>query len=56
MVVKQELEKMGLHPEKVTLGEVTLSEDGLSRDQQEKLDAALKNHGFERIDDRKAAQ
>src|SRR5688500_6918219 len=54
MVVKQELEKAGLHPEKVTLGEVTLSEDGLSHDQMEKMDATLKNHGFERIDDRKA--
>jgi AraC family transcriptional regulator len=54
MVVRQELERIGLHPEKVTLGEVTLSEDGLSPDQQEKLDAALKSYGFERIDDRKA--
>lgn len=54
MVVKQELEKQGLHPEKVALGEVTISEDHLTEEQQNKLDAALLNVGFERIDDRKA--
>jgi AraC family transcriptional regulator len=54
MVVKQELERHGLHPEKVALGEVTIAEDELSDEQQNKLDAALVNLGFERIDDRKA--
>src|SRR5688572_32104137 len=54
MVVKQELENQGLHPEKVTLGEVTISEDQLSEGQQKKLDDALIALGFERIDDRKA--
>jgi AraC family transcriptional regulator len=54
MVVKQELERQGLHPEKVSLGEVVIAEEGLSDDQQNKLDAALVNLGFERIDDRKA--
>ena len=54
MVVRQELERQGLHPEKVTLGEVTISEEKLSDDQHNKLDAALVNLGFERIDDRKA--
>ena len=54
MVVKQELEKQGLHPEKVTLGEVIIKEDNLSHDQQDRLDSALLNLGFERIDDRKA--
>ena len=53
MVVKQELESQGLHPEKVKLGEVTVKED-LSDEQQDRLDAALINLGFERIDDRKA--
>lgn len=53
MVVKQELERQGLHPEKVSLGEVTIKEESLSDDQQNKLDAALINLGFERIDDRK---
>lgn len=54
MVVKQEFEKLGLHPEKVSLGEVTVREDELSDEQEHKLDAALKPLGFERIDDRKA--
>jgi AraC family transcriptional regulator len=54
MVVKQELERQGLHPEKVSLGEVTIKEDRLSDDQQNRLDASLVSLGFERIDDRKA--
>lgn len=54
MVVKQELERQGLHPEKVALGEVTIKEDSLSDAQQDKLDSALVDLGFERIDDRKA--
>lgn len=54
MVVKQELEHQGLHPEKITLGEVTLKEENLSDEQQDRLDSALVNLGFERIDDRKA--
>ena len=51
--VKQELEKQGLHPEKITLGEVEIS-DHLSEKQLHDLDAALLELGFERIDDRKA--
>jgi AraC family transcriptional regulator len=54
MVVKQELERQGLHPKKVSLGEVVIAEDNLNDDQQNKLDAALVELGFERIDDRKA--
>lgn len=54
MVVKQELERQELHPIKVSLGEVVIDENELSDDQQNKLDAALVNLGFERIDDRKA--
>ena len=54
MVVKQELERQGLHPQKISLGEVVLEENELSDEQQDKLDAALVGHGFERIDDRKA--
>jgi YesN/AraC family two-component response regulator len=53
-VVKKELEQQGLHPEKVSLGEVVLEENELSTAQLEKLDAALVSHGFERIDDRKS--
>jgi AraC family transcriptional regulator len=54
MVVKQELERQGLHPEKISLGEVTIGEDNLTDTQQQKLESALINLGFERIDDRKA--
>lgn len=54
LVVNQELEKLGLHPEKVSLGEVILKEDHLSQDILNKLDSSLLNLGFERMDDRKA--
>ena len=54
MAVKQELEREGLHPQKVSLGEAILEEDSLSGDQQKKLDQALIDLGFERIDDRRA--
>jgi AraC family transcriptional regulator len=52
--VKNELERQGLHPEKISLGEATLSENELSATQLADLDTALINLGFERIDDRKA--
>lgn len=52
--VRQELEKLGLHPQKVSLGEVTILEDKLPDALQQQLDAALFSLGFERIDDRKA--
>ena len=54
IAVKQELERQGLHPETVTLGQATLSEEHLSEAQQKKLDEALISLGFERIDGRKA--
>jgi len=54
MVVEQELKNMGLHPETVALGEVTLQEETLSADQQKHLDEVLLKNGFERIDDRRA--
>jgi AraC family transcriptional regulator len=54
MVVKQELERQGLHPTKVSLGEVIIHENELTDQQHHKLDAGLINLGFERIDDRKA--
>ena len=54
MVVKQELERQGFHPEKVALGEATITEDHLTDKQISSLDSALVNLGFERIDDRKA--
>ncbi len=51
-VVKKELEKLGLHPETVELGTVTLrgEENGLER---EKISAALAYHGFVLLDDKK---
>ncbi len=54
MVVNQELEKLGYHPEKVALGEVVLKETNLLPAQQKQIDEALIAVGFERIDDRKA--
>jgi AraC-like DNA-binding protein len=54
MAVRQVLEGQGLHPETVVLGEAVLKEDNLTDEQHRKLDAALNNLGFERIDDRKS--
>lgn len=54
MVVNQELEKLGYHPEKVALGEVVLKENNLTTEQQKQIDEALMAVGFVRIDDRKA--
>jgi len=52
MVVKSELEKLGLHPEQVTLGEVMLKEDELSPQQLQDIGTALQQAGFELISDR----
>jgi AraC family transcriptional regulator len=52
MVVRQELEKMGLFPEKVVLGEAHLKEDP-GPENLMRIDQALLPLGFERIDDRK---
>lgn len=54
LVVRQELEKLGLQPEKVTLGEVTIREEHIPDATLKKLDETLVNLGFERMDDRKA--
>jgi len=51
--VKQVLEHHGLHPENIVLGEVSIRESELSIEQQKKLDVALSDLGFERIDDRR---
>lgn len=53
MVVEQALEKQGLKPEKVSLGEVTIDGE-LSAEAQAQLDQSLLDLGFERIDDRRA--
>src|SRR5664279_6208600 len=52
IVVKSELDKLGLHYNSVELGEVDLS-DKASRDQLERLDIALKLTGLELMDDNK---
>lgn len=52
--VKQEFEKVGLHPTKTTLGEVSIEEETIPPHQLTQLDEALQSLGFERIDDRKA--
>jgi YesN/AraC family two-component response regulator len=53
MVVKYELDKLGLHYTRVELGEVEILED-LSEEQQEKLDDALISCGLELMDDKKS--
>lgn len=52
--VKQEFENAGLHPQKITLGEIEIAEDTIAPEQLAQLDSALHGLGFERIDDRKA--
>ncbi|HEY3405149.1 MAG TPA: AraC family transcriptional regulator [Ohtaekwangia sp.] len=51
--VQQVTEQQGLQVEKITLGEISLKED-LTHEQFLKLDSALRNLGFERIDNRKS--
>lgn len=52
MVVKAELEKLGLHPVSIALGEVAIEERELSTNQNEELSKALQSVGFELIDDK----
>lgn len=53
MAVKAELEKAGLHPVTVELGEIEIKEEPTPEILQE-LNNSLKNIGFEIIDDRKS--
>lgn len=53
MIVKTELERLGLRHGIVDLGEVEISE-GITRQQREKLATALKKTGLELMDDKKA--
>jgi AraC-like DNA-binding protein len=53
MVVQAELEKLGLQPSRVTLGEVTLEQD-LSDGEKKLLDEKLQSLGFAIIDDKKS--
>jgi AraC-like DNA-binding protein len=54
MVVQAELEKQGLHPVSVNLGEVVIEEKQLSADQTRQLSAALTSVGFELMDDKRS--
>lgn len=53
MVVKSELEKLGVRTDAVELGEVTIAED-LTPEQKNKLEAIFNELGFELIDDKKS--
>lgn len=53
MVVQAEVEKLGLHPLSVTLGEVTFSHD-LTPAQKQDIQQALTPIGFAIIDDKKS--
>ena len=53
MVVKYELDKLGLHHTRIELGEVEIKED-LSEEQLNDLNVALKSCGLELIDDKKS--
>jgi len=53
MVVKSELEKLGLHYTIVELGEAEIEED-ISTDKKDQLNVALKKSGLELMDDKKS--
>ena len=53
MVVKAELQKLGVHYVAVELGEADIK-DHISTDQLEKLDIALRKSGLELMDDKKS--
>lgn len=53
MVVRSELQKAGLQPVSVELGEVEIAE-GLSEKRKEELDGLLQEFGFALIDDKKS--
>lgn len=54
MVVKAELEKLGLHPVHIGLGEAALQESELNGEQLKKVQEQLAQLGFELIDDKKS--
>jgi AraC-like DNA-binding protein len=53
MVVKSELEKLGLHHTRIDLGEAEIMED-ISPEQLRRLNVALRQTGLELIDDNKS--
>lgn len=56
MVVEAELEKIGLHPIAIELGEVVIEEKELTTEQKKDLPEVLQAVGFELIDDRRSKQ
>lgn len=54
MVVKSELEKLGLHPITIALGEVAIEEKSLGKRKADELTKVLNSVGFELIDDKKS--
>ena len=54
MVLRTELEKLSRHLVHIALGEVVIEEKEMNKDQQSKLSDALKDVGFELIDDRRS--
>ncbi len=53
MLVKSELQKLGLHYRKVELGEADI-EENISQEQRDELNISLKKSGIELMDDRKS--
>lgn len=53
MIVKSELEKLGLHYKVVELGEVEVT-DQITQEQREQLKKSLKKSGLELMDDKKS--
>lgn len=53
MVVRSELQKFGLHPATVELGEAEIEEE-LNPEQKQKLNKTLQSLGFELMDDKKS--
>lgn len=53
MVVRNELERFGLHPLSVDLGEAEINDD-INEEEKESLDESLKQYGFELISDKKS--
>lgn len=53
MVVKDELIKFGLHPNKIELGEVEIEEE-LNNQKKDQLNTVMRSFGFELIDDKKS--
>jgi AraC family transcriptional regulator len=54
MVIKSELERLGLHPLNISLGEVTIAEVEISKVKRDELSTSISAVGFELIDDKRS--